>query len=383
MNILMISMDDSILTGAIGDARARHEDYARRFGRIQMVVCNTVRKKPLQALDTELLSIVPTNSRTRIAYVADALRVARPLIDSQPPDVITSQDALLTGLVGLRLRDRLHVPLIVQDHTTIADGERWAQESLQNRLLQRIACFVLPRADAVRVVSEGERAACIRIGVQPKRLQVIPVATDLRRFAEPDNRIDWRARLGLSASDRVALWVGRPVPFKNLPLLISAFEVVSARLDNARLVLAGDMSGTGYIEQVRAAGLDHRIKFAGRVGHDDLPSLYQAADVYAHSSFYEGLPRVQMEAAAAGLPIVSTDIDGVRDLVRPGETGLLTPLDAESLAAALIDLLSDPERSRAMGARGQRDVLERFDPERLINQWVGMWKALATRKMQR
>jgi glycosyltransferase involved in cell wall biosynthesis len=379
MNILMLSMDETILTGTLGDSRARHEEYARRFGTIQMVVCNVVKGgKPLAPLHTERLIIQPTNSRSRLWYVPDAVRAARTLAAELRPNVITSQDALLTGLAGLWIRRVLHAPLIVQDHTAFADNPYWARESRQNRLLQKIAQFVIPRADVVRVVNRGEREACIRIGAQPERVAVVPVPIPLAQFTHPDQRIDWRARFGLTAEQPVALWVGRPVPFKNLGLLLAAWQQVAAKLPAARLILAGSMDGTPYPAQVQALGLADSVILAGRVAYDDLPSLYQTANIYVHSSTYEGGPRVQVEAAAAGIPSVSTDCDGPRDIIKHGETGLLTPMCAPELAAAILSLLSDPARARQMGQAACTDILERYDQDRLIDQWVGLWRSTST-----
>jgi 1,2-diacylglycerol 3-alpha-glucosyltransferase len=377
LNILMISMDEAILSGNIGDSRARHEEYARRFGVIQMVVCNTARTRLLQPVRTERLIIHPTNSRSRLFYVPDAIRLARTLAKDMPPNVITSQDALLTGLVGLWLRRTLRVPLIVQDHTAFADNPYWTRESLQNRLLQKLAQFVLPRADMVRVVNRGEREACIRIGAKPDRVVVVPVPIPIKQFAVPDQRIDWRARFGIAPDQPVALWVGRPVPFKNLSLLLSAWQQVIAALPGARLILAGNMDGTPYPAQIAQMGLNDSVILAGRVGYDDLPALYQSATIYVHSSTYEGGPRVQVEAAAAGIPSVSTDCDGPRDIIRHGETGLLTPMHPDALADAVLSLLNAPERARQMGRAARADVLERYDQEKLIDQWVGLWRFAA------
>jgi glycosyltransferase involved in cell wall biosynthesis len=380
VNVLMISLDDTILTGKLGDNRARHEDYARRIGEpLRIVVCTT---QTVPDLHTEWLRAVPTRSRSRLAYVIDGVQAANTLLAGARPDVITTQDALLTGVIGLRLRSALHVPVIVQDHTTIAEGEAWARESLRNRALRRLARFVLPKADAVRVVNTDERESCIRLGCAPEDVHVIPVATDLARFSTPDRSIDWRARLGIGPKQPVALWVGRPVPFKNLALLLQAFQIIHDAMPDSVLTLAGDFNGTPYPDQIRAMGLMEAVRLPGRVNFDELPSLYQAASVYVHSSFYEGAPRVQFEAAAAGLPIVSTDVIGARDIVIHGETGYLVPLQPGPFADAALQLLRHPDRARAMGQRAQADITNRFDPERLRTEWIDLWRAVAARGIQ-
>ncbi|MHB8628605.1 MAG: glycosyltransferase family 4 protein [Aggregatilineales bacterium] len=379
-HVLMISMDATLLTGAIGDSRVRHAGYARRAGRLDIVVCARGVFEPFEAGELRIRS---TESRSRLAYVIDGYRVGRKFAVDHPPDVITTQDPFLTGVIGLRLRRTLHVPLIVQDVTSVIDNRAFAQESVLGRVLQLLARQVVRRADAVRVLNNGERAACIRLGVRPDRVHVLPIPTDLARFVQPDTRIDWRARLGIAPANPVALWVGRPVPVKNLPLLLAAFAQVVERLPNAQLVLAGDTTGTlipGLIGQLH---LEKAVKLAGRVIHADLPSLYQAANVYVHSSSYEGFGVVMIEASAAGLPVISTTTDGARDIIREGETGLLVPLNDNSpelLANALRALLSDPARAKAMGERARADVLSRYDPARMMAEWVGLWHSVAAKR---
>lgn len=369
----MISMDTNLLTGAIEDSRARHEEYARRFGSVSIVLCNS-RPRPLPSVNGERLSIEPTNSPRRLLYIADGIRTGLRVASRKHPTVITSQDPFLTGLVGLYLRWVLGVPLIVQDHTSVVSSGEWGAESRLNRILLAIAQWVLPRADAVRVVNRAEAEACIKLGVPQEKLHVIPVATDLQRFTTPDARIDWRARLGVSPDDLLCLWVGRPVPFKNLKLLIHAFQTVKTQNPQAKLVIAGDLAQTEYPSLIADLGLENVIKLAGRVPHDDLPGLYQTANLYTHSSHYEGTPRVFIEAAAAGLPILSTPIAAAYDLITHGETGFIVDGVREVYAQTLREALRDPARLQTMGNRLQKDVLTRFDSDRIMEEWVNLWR---------
>jgi glycosyltransferase involved in cell wall biosynthesis len=239
------------------------------------------------------------------------------------------------------------------------------------------------QADAVRVLNEGERRACLRHGVHPDRVSVAPIPTDISRFRVPaseEHLASWRSELGIESQTPLALWVGRPDPVKDLPTLLNAFARVHRRIPEARLVLAGDLEETTIRDQIAALGLSPAVKLPGAVPHDELPPLYQIATVYVHSSCYEGLGLVMIEAAAAGLPVVSTATDGARDIVLDGVTGTLVPIgDAAALADALLDFLSNPDRARMMGERGRQHVGERFDQERTTAAWIDMWRAGATR----
>ncbi|MCC7446417.1 MAG: glycosyltransferase family 4 protein [Anaerolineae bacterium] len=382
----MISMDTALLTEEIGNARARHESYAADVGRISLVICNhnSDRVRPYQSA---YVAACPTQSRSYLHYLIDGYRVGLRFHAEQPVDVIATQDPFLTALIGLALRRRLRVPLIVQDHSSVIENRYWAAESRRNRALQHLARLTLPRADAVRVVNHAEEMACMRLGISGNRICVIPVAPNLERFLAPATASElghWYDELGIHGVDPDApliLWVGRPVAVKNLPMLLRAFARVHTELPEVRLVIAGDTSGTHIPEQLASMGLSSSVCLLGSVAHGRLPALYQIATVYAHASNYEGFGLVLAEAAAAGLPIVSTDTDGAREIVVDGATGTLVPVnDHEAMAGALIDLLRDPERAAQIGQRARQHIQQRYDERRLVSAWTGMLRAVANRE---
>jgi glycosyltransferase involved in cell wall biosynthesis len=387
MHVLMLSLDTSILTQQIGNSRARHEFYAQQVGRISMVVCNRRRQGRQMAYVSARVNAQPTNSRSYLHYVLDGYRTAVKLVAQhadQPISLITAQEPFVTALVGLALRRRLNVPLIIQDHSSFLESQHFAAETPRNRVLRWIAMQTMPRADAVRVVNWQEKAGAVRLGLPAGRMCVIPLVPSLAPFAattHAEASAGWRVAFGLSAETPLILWVGRPVTFKNLPMLLQAFASVRAAIPDAVLVLAGDMARTDIPARIAAAGLTEAVRLPGAVPHADLPALYQAATVYALSSNYEGLPGVLLEASAAALPIVSTANNGSKDLIRDGVTGLLTPIgDAKAMSEALIALLHDPARRAQMGAAARQHVLESFDENRLLMQWVEMWRSVAVGK---
>ncbi len=301
-----------------------------------------------------------------------------------PVDLIAAQDPFLTALIGLMLRRRLKVPLIVQDHSSFVENRYFAAEHPRNRGLQWLARRTLPRADAVRVENQQERLACIRLGVPADYVCSIPLAPDIERFLQPANDLQKRecyAKLGIQPGTPIVLWVGRPVPVKNLPMLLEAFARVHAECPGAHLVIAGDVAGTDFPAKAQALGLVSVIHFPGPIAHADLPALYQISTIYAHSSNYEGFGLVLVEAGASGLPVVSTATDGAREIVIEGETGRLVPIgDRNAMANALLSLLRDPVKAADMGNHARRTIPQRFDPKDISARWVAMWPALVAGK---
>ncbi len=145
------------------------------------------------------------------------------------------------------------------------------------------------------------------------------------------------------------------------------------------LVLVGDGSPTleNLRAHVRALGLDGKILFTGR--RADIPNVLAGFDLFALATEQEASGTVFVEAAAAGLPVIGTDVGGVSEMLRDGETGLLVPpRDTAALTAALTALIDDPARRRAMGLAGMRAVREgdRFTLDGLVRrteQCYGRW----------
>jgi glycosyltransferase involved in cell wall biosynthesis len=205
----------------------------------------------------------------------------------------------------------------------------------------------------------------------PARLSVIPNGIRLGRF-RPDAavRAAVRAELGIPGDAWVVGTVGRMDEFKNQALLVRA---LLPRLGAGyRLVLVGD--GPRRDEVARAAGGSPWIALTGR--RMDVDRLLPAFDVFALPSKSEGLPLVVPEAMAAGLPVVATAVGGLPDVIADGETGLVVPVEERPLAAALAALEADRDRARALGARGREVALARYSAERMLDDYLALYRSL-------
>jgi glycosyltransferase involved in cell wall biosynthesis len=170
-----------------------------------------------------------------------------------------------------------------------------------------------------------------------------------------------REAQGLGGS-RVVICVTRLVPIKNLPMMLDAIAIVRKTAPDVVLVLVGEgPQQPALAERVRQLGLDAAVRFAGYVPQQATPSWYRAADVFALSSDFDNSPNVVLEAMACGLPVIATDVGGLREYVRPPSNGLLTPKgEAPAFADALLTLLNDRERAAAIGRQNRQDAVTRF-----------------------
>lgn len=198
------------------------------------------------------------------------------------------------------------------------------------------------------------------LGFPAERSRVIPYGVDVATFApDPARRGVWRQRLGVPDSAPLLLGVGRMATKKGFQVLLEALPGLLAARPDAHVVLAG--AGDLFDRFTALAGQwPGRLHLPGKVLRDTLPDLFRAADLFVLPAVHDakgnvdGLPNVILEAMASGLPVVASGISGIPLAVEDGATGRLVPeKDPEKLLAALLELVGDPGRARAMGERGR------------------------------
>jgi glycosyltransferase involved in cell wall biosynthesis len=175
--------------------------------------------------------------------------------------------------------------------------------------------------------------------------------------------------------------VGRLVPKKGFDVLVAAVAQLRDRGVDARLVIAGeDGDDTGHVRDLVAAhGLGADVEMTGPLTQDELLARYRSSSVFALACRVvadgdrDGIPNVLVEAMAAGLPVVSTAVSGIPELVRDGEDGLLVPPDdPAALADALLRLAKDPAERARLAAAGAATVAARFDGDRLARRMAAL-----------
>jgi glycosyltransferase involved in cell wall biosynthesis len=232
----------------------------------------------------------------------------------------------------------------------------------------------LARVDriVVHTQSYGTTSAMLR----GRDLEVIPSVVDLDRFRPGLDSSDLRARLGLQGK-RVIAFTGRLVPHKGVDVLLRALRQLPS---DVNLVVVG--RGPRLVDLVAVArriGVAERVRFCPAVSDDELPRYLGLADVFAFPSQnrLEGFGLAVAEAMACGLPVVVSDMPGVREVIDEGVQGLLVePLLADDLAEKVRLLLDDRERARRLGAAGRRRAEERYGLSHVAGQLIQLYAAL-------
>lgn len=380
MHVLMISLDSRLATQPDSNSTRRHIDYAERAGKLTIVVYTPPGTgDPIHYSDP--LTVIPTNSASRLTFVPDALRLARQVIASDKPDLITTQDPFAAGLVGWLARNHSDVPVLVQNHCYFIDNEAWlAERPLRNRAFNALGKFISVRADVYRTVNEHERDTYLARGGAPERVFTYPLGTASDAFTQPppdDELQRVRDALDIAPHHKVMIWAGFPVAFKRVPLLLEVFAQIAAQEPDARLLLLGDMSDSSddIPALIERLGIDDSVIAPGFVPHAELPAYYGIADVYLMTSAYEGIPRVLMEASAAGLPMVAFDRVGVREVIEDGANGRLLPEgDVNGMVQAVLDLLHDPETAHRLGVCARERSVQRFSAAKNADNVIQTWQ---------
>lgn len=234
--------------------------------------------------------------------------------------------------------------------------------------------LALPQFDRVYTVSEDMREKILRGRTRAERIRVIHTGIDLALLDQGGTRAAMRAQLGFPDDAVVLGTVSRLFREKGHCHLLDAAAQLRDAYPQLRLLIVGRGDQREALEaQAKALGIADRVLFTGFF--DDLPGALRAMDIFAQPSIdHEGFPTAVLEAQAAGLPVIASEIGGTHETLDRERTGLLVPPgDATSLARAIRMLLDNPARRATMAAAARPWIEQRFTLATMIAQMTAMY----------
>jgi glycosyltransferase involved in cell wall biosynthesis len=285
------------------------------------------------------------------------------------PDVLQAY-LPLTNFIGAAVGRLAFVPTVITCRRALGKHQeqhpRWKQ---LDRLANRLSSAITVNSRAVGL--DTMERDC----VAADKLALIPNGVEFSRFEwDPRLRLRLRQELGLAPETPAILVVSNLIHYKGHADLIDAIAQLASRDFPAHFLLVGQDRGIGpaLAEQAAKLGVSSRVSFLGQ--RVDAACLMAAADGFVLPSHQEGFSNALLEAMAAGLPIVATDVGGNGEALEGGRFGaLVPPRDPRALAGAIDAMLDAPERAAEAGRAAARAVRERYDPEAMVQAHLALY----------
>ena len=257
------------------------------------------------------------------------------------------------------------VPVRIGSRRDVMMPERSAAQARLQTLAYRFAHRIVANSAAAAGQLRKE-------GVTPAAIVTIANGLDLKRAP--------RTRTGGSP---LVTTVANLRPGKGHEILIDAAAEVARRIPGVTFGLIGDGSRRAELEHYAASrGLSGVVRFEGH--RSNVKEILANSDVFAFPSFMEASPNAVMEAMAAGIPVVATNVGGIPEVIVHGESGLLVPpADSRSLAEALVRVLSDSSMATRLGAAGRATVESRFGFERMVGEFEALYREQLAKRSSR
>ncbi len=308
------------------------------------------------------------------------------------PDIVHTH-AAKPGAVGRMAARATRVPVVV--HTYHGHVFHSYFSPAKTRIILAAERYLGRLSDAIIAISaEQKRELCQEFRIAPEsKFHIIPLGLDLDRFRDgrEAKRAQFRQEFQVRPDEVVISIIGRLVAVKNHGLFLEGLSRVLSRTgQQVRAFIVGDGETRGQLEErARALGipfttsqdLEHRAPLVFTSWRSDVDCVVAGSDIIALTSLNEGTPVSLIEAQAANRPVISTRVGGIGDIVREGETGLLSAVqDTEGFAANLLRLVEDEELRARLGSRGAGFVMERFSYQRLVRDMAALYHQLINQK---
>lgn len=375
MNVCMFSHGNPFLNGSNSPVVARHVDYARGInGKVYLIYFDPTEQKLDHIKTLEGFTAINCGAKSKVLYPLGVIRTFLQLRRKVVIDLIYTQDAFVTGCLGVLCRLVFGVKLIVGSHASFLDNDYWIREKpFQNRLFNWVSKVNFKFADGIKSVSFEEMTKIKFFARKSAKYLVQNTPLVIPEKIEPTSFESF----GLLPSDRILISVGRLTPQKNHKSLIAIVSKLKPEIFD-KLVIVGNGSELEIRtlkQQVQTSGLGKKFVLIRNLEHAKLCALYKLSSVYIHTALYEGVCKTILEAAAFSLPTVVYEISGLRQSILHDISGYIIPQGREDLfSEALSGLLLDDKKCLEMGNAASEFVRREHSYDIMIRRITNFWK---------
>ena len=199
---------------------------------------------------------------------------------------------------------------------------KWARSRILQNIYQSIILrFIFLKVDKVVAINNDCYRLCLK--VNRKRCIKIPLGVDTSLFKKME-KTKMRKKFDLPKNSKIIIYVGRLSKVKGLDLLLKAFSIYIEKVPNSKLILVGDGEERTNLESnCKILGICDNVIFKGEIKHQNLPEILNCADIFVMTSYAEGLPNSLLEAMSCELPVISTNVGGVKELIQSNKNGIV------------------------------------------------------------
>jgi len=323
-----------------------------------------------EELTAKGIKAVTFGAKTSRNYIGAAIELAM-LTRRERIDIVHASESIPATVSGFsRFFGGKGVRLFHRHHTVCPENSKFFNGYANRTADLVMACSKAAMDHAIRFDGVDADRACVAYN------GIVPLSS-----VGSEEVVELKNSLGISANEKVISIVGRLREEKGHLTLFEAAELVAERLGRPVHVV---VTGSGYYEDVlkaAAAKLENvKVHFSGH--REEIGPWFAIGNLVAVPSYIEPFGLVAAEAMSLGLPVIASDVGGLAEIVEDGISGILAPpKNANALAAAIENVLNDPELACELGENGRRRVLEKFTMEKMVDRWIECYQlALGTAK---
>ncbi len=371
MNVVIIGIDKSLVGGTqLGDAVERHGKYGEFVDHLDIIVYTHFAEELSLFKISDNVIGYPTNSKSKLHFFIDALKIFKQINAQHKVDVVVCQDPFVMAWLGCYLKKKYKIKLQVNFHGDFWQNPSWRAERWLNIFFLLISKFTVPCADAVRVMSAGQQKKLIQAGIHKEKIKIIATPVDLTKYFTLSADLPMKDQ-----AEKIILHIGRDDKVKDYETLIKAFNLVQQKYPSAQLYQIGADKKIKQALQQYPIKNSNKIVLKGRRSHEETIKLLCQADIFVLSSTSESFGKVLVEANACGKPVVATATTGAQEIIQDGYNGFLVPIkDSTALAQQIIKLLNNSKLAQQIGEHGRQLVQKKYGDN--THKIIELWQAL-------